>query len=80
MGCQSFPATFSGTISWLRNLYPRSTQNTDVLSFINFSNPGVSCLLYYYLDQSISMLFQLLGRYGDSNNVNGMLTILPCKQ
>ena len=34
------------------NLYPRSTQNTDVVSFINFSNPGVSYLMScYYLSR-----------------------------
>ena len=33
----------SGTLSRLRNLYPWSTQNTDTVSSIDFSNPGVSC-------------------------------------
>ena len=60
----------SGTVSRLRNLYPRSTQNTDAVFSINFSNPSVSCLLHFYLKQSISILFRLLERYGDSNNVN----------
>ena len=32
----------NGTLSRLRNLNPRSTQNTDAVSSINFSNPGVS--------------------------------------
>jgi len=32
----------SGTLSRLRNLYPKSTQNTDAVSSINFLNSGVS--------------------------------------
>jgi len=40
----------SGILRRLRNLYPRSTQNTNGVSPINFSNFGVSCLiiLYFY--------------------------------
>ena len=34
---------YSGTLSRLRNMYPRSTQNTDAVSSINFPNPSVSC-------------------------------------
>ena len=40
----------SGTLSRLRNLYPRSTQNTDAVSSNNFPNPGISysiTLLFY---------------------------------
>jgi len=68
------PEPYSGTVSKLRNMYLSSTQNTDAVSSINFLNPGVNCLLLYYLDQSISMLFQLLGRYDDSNDVNDVNT------
>jgi len=35
----------SETLFRLRNLYPRSTQNTDVVSSINFFNSGISCLM-----------------------------------
>ena len=42
-GCQSSP----GTLQWNRisaaQPDPRSTQNTDAVSSINFPNPGVSC-------------------------------------
>ena len=41
----------SGTLSRLRNLYPRSTQNTDVVSSINFPNLSVSCSFTLYLIQ-----------------------------
>ena len=37
------PKSYSRTVSRLCNLYPKFTQNTDVVSFINFSNPSVSC-------------------------------------
>ena len=40
----------SGTLSRLRNLYPRSTQNTDAVSSINFPNPGVSCSITLLLN------------------------------
>ena len=33
----------SGTLNRLRNLYPKSTQNTDAVSSLNFLNPSVSC-------------------------------------
>jgi len=56
--------------SWLRNLYPWSTQNIDDIFSTISPNLDVNCLLYYYLEQPIFMLFQLLGRYGESNNVN----------
>ena len=61
----------SGTLSRLRNLHPRSTQNTDAVSSINFPNSSVSCLLYIYLiqlKQSISMLLRILGRYSDNDS------------
>ena len=45
----------SGTLSRLRNLYPRSTQNTYAISSINFTNPGVSC--------SIILLFITINIY-----------------
>ena len=44
------PEPRSGTVSRLRNLYPRSTQNTADVSFINFLNSGVGC--------SITLLFE----------------------
>ena len=40
------PEPCSETVSRLRNLYPRSTQNTDAVSSINFPNPDVSCSIY----------------------------------
>ena len=65
----------SGTLFQLRNLYPRSTQNTDVVSSINLPNPSISYLISGYLDYQdylLYMLFRLLGQLGDShsNNVN----------
>jgi len=36
---------WSGTLFRLRNLYPRSIQNTDIVSPIKFSNLGISCLM-----------------------------------
>ena len=51
----------SGTIFRLCNLYPRSTQNTDVVSSINFSNLSVSCpftLLFNSVRQSKFMLLE----------------------
>ena len=37
----------TGILQWtlfqLRNLNPRSIQNTDAVSSINFPNPGISC-------------------------------------
>ena len=38
------PELCSGTVFRLRNLYSRSTQNTDIVSSINFST-GVSYLI-----------------------------------
>ena len=32
----------SGTLSWLRNMYPTFTQNTDAVSSINVPNLSVS--------------------------------------
>ena len=40
----------SGTLSRLRNLYHRSTQNTDAVSSINFPNPSVSCSITLLLN------------------------------
>ena len=37
--------SYSGTLFQLRNLYPRSTQNTDAVSSINFPNPSISCFM-----------------------------------
>ena len=58
----------TGTRQWnpfrLRNLYPRSTQNTDVVSSINFFNPSVNCLiimLLYYQEYLMHILPRLLG-------------------
>ena len=39
----------SETLSRLRYLYPRSTQNTDAIFFIYFPNPSVSYLLHYLI-------------------------------
>ena len=40
----SYPReSFSGTLSRLRNLYPRFTQNTEVVSSINFLILSISC-------------------------------------
>ena len=39
---------YSETLFRLRNLYPRSTQNTNVVSSINFPNLSVSCLISFY--------------------------------
>jgi len=67
----------SGTLFRLRNLYPRSTQNTDVSSTI-FSKPGVSYLmimLLYYKDYLIYMLLRSLGKLSDSNGNNINTTI-----
>ena len=52
---------YSGTLSWLHNLYPRSTQETDVISSINFLNPNISCpfiLLFNSVKQLKSMLLE----------------------
>jgi len=52
---------FSGTLSRLRNLYPMFTQNTDIVSPINFSNLSVSCLftlLFNSVKQSKSILLE----------------------
>jgi len=38
------PELCSGTVFRLRNLYPRSTKNSDIVSSINFST-GVSYLI-----------------------------------
>jgi len=56
--------SYSGTLFLLRNLYPRFTQNIDVVSYINFPNLSVSCLmimLLYYQDYLMYMLFRSLG-------------------
>jgi len=44
----------NGTLFRLRNLYPRSTQDTDIVFPINFFNHGTSCLitLFYRLLRS----------------------------
>jgi len=52
LGCQSPSRELcSGTLFWLRNLYPRSTQNTDDV-FSIFSNSSVSCIIscYYIIE------------------------------
>ena len=36
---------YSGTLFRLRNLNPKSTQNTDVVSSITFPSLGVNCLM-----------------------------------
>ena len=68
----------SGTLSRLRNLYPRSTQNTDAVFSINFPNPGVSCLITLLLNsekkQSVLMLPITLGQCGDRND-NSTVTV-----
>jgi len=48
---------YSGILSRLRNLYPRSIQNTDIVSPINFSNPSISCLfiLLFNLVKSVNI-------------------------
>ena len=63
MRCNHTREPCSGTLSRLRNLYPRSTQNTDVIFSISFLNLDVSypitlllksinysCCLYYWHD------------------------------
>ena len=49
----------SGTLFRLRNLYLRSTQNTDVVSSINFLNPSVSYLMSGYLDYQDYLMYML---------------------
>jgi len=54
----------SGILFRLRNLYPSSAQNTDVVYSINFLNPSVSRLitmLLYYQDYLMHMLPKSLG-------------------
>ena len=52
---------YSRTFNWLHNLYPRSTQNTDIVSSINFLNPSVNypfTLLFNLVKQSKFMLLE----------------------
>ena len=54
---------FSKTLFRLCNLDPRSTQNTDNVSSINFPNLNISCLmivLLYYQDYLMHMLTPLV--------------------
>jgi len=68
---------YSGTLSWLCNLHPRSTQNIDFVSSINFSNLSVSCLFILLLIQLKTInihVTRVLGRYSD-NNSNSTVTV-----
>ena len=49
----------SETLFQLRNLYPRSTQNTDAISSINFPNPIISLLISCYLDYQDCLMYKL---------------------
>ena len=53
------PEPYSGIVSRLRNMYPRSTQNTDVVSSINLLNPSISCLISGYLDYQDYLMHML---------------------
>jgi len=52
------PEPCSGTVSRLRNLYPRSIKNIDAISSINFPNPSVSYpfTLLFNLVKTISII------------------------
>ena len=54
----------SGTLSRLRNLNSRSTQNIDVVSFINFPNPNVS-YPFTLLFNSVKIISIMLLEYLD---------------
>ena len=76
-GCQSSPKPCSGTVSRLHNLYPRSTQNTDVVSSINFPNLSVNypfILLFNSVKNNQYHVTRILERCGD-NNSNSTVTI-----
>ena len=56
----------------------RSTQNTNVVSSINFSNSGVSYLITLLFDLLKSLnthVPRLLGLYGDSNSIYHVIVI-----
>ena len=77
MGCQSSPESYSETVSQLRNMCPRSTQNKDVVSSINFLDLSVSCPIILLFESNnihitkITVTMDGRGNNMNSNRVNG---------